>query len=81
MHFLGGLLAGTIAVATVLRHRPALFALVVALISVFWEIFEYHLGLPHKANFAFDTSVDLVMDAVGALTIYIIARMTLWRSA
>ena len=30
---------------------------------------------------AFDTAVDLLMDALGALTAYALARYTLWRSA
>lgn len=80
MHFLGGLIAGTIAVGIFVRFRPLFFILVVAVIAIGWEVLEYSLGVPRKANFAFDTSLDLFMDALGAVVIYVIARKTLWRS-
>lgn len=35
------------------------------LVGVFWEAFELYAGIPREANWAFDTSIDLLMDSVG----------------
>lgn len=81
MHYLGGLTLGTFAVAFWHRHRPTVFALSLIVAFVAWEVFEYIFGLPREANYAFDTALDLVMDTLGALTAYGIARISLWKKA
>jgi len=40
--------------------------IVVVVVSIGWEFFEFTAGVPREANFAFDTSLDLLMDGVGA---------------
>ncbi len=81
MHFLGGAMAGALAAGLLLRFRPISYALTVVAISFGWELFELWIGTPRGANFAFDSSLDLLMDALGAIAVYGIARKTLWRSA
>ena len=34
-------------------------------VGVFWEVFEIAVGPRPEANYAFDTSIDLLMDAIG----------------
>ena len=34
-------------------------------IGVAWEVFEVVTGMPREANWAFDTSIDLLMDVFG----------------
>ena len=43
-------------------------------IGVAWEVFEIFAGIPREANFAFDTSLDLTMDFIGALAGFALAR-------
>ena len=80
MHFLGGLSLGALAVGLLHAHKPRAFALGLLLAFIAWEVFEYVFGLPKEANYAFDTGIDLVMDALGALLAYAVARMTIWRN-
>lgn len=79
MHFLGGLTIGVFAAALVYRFRPWFFVLLSTVAFVGWEVFEYLFGIPKEANYVFDTSLDLLMDALGALIVYGVARATLWR--
>ncbi|MBU6323586.1 MAG: hypothetical protein KGI41_03795 [Patescibacteria group bacterium] len=79
MHFLGGMMSGSLAVGLLRTFRPLRFILVVAVIAFGWEAYEIAIGTPHALNYAFDTSLDLLMDALGALLIYAIARRTIWR--
>lgn len=79
MHFLGGATIASFAVAIVHAFRPAWFIVLVTAMAVGWEVFEYSIGAPHKSNFAFDTSLDLLMDAFGAVVVYAVARRTIWR--
>lgn len=81
MHFIGGLAIGTFLAAMLPRFRPWLYMLGVAAFAVGWEVFESAIGTPHAKNFFFDTSVDLLMDALGAIAAYTLARSTLWHSA
>lgn len=82
MHYLGGLFSGLFVVAILKRRRkPKTFLFSMAAVFVGWEAFEFLIGSQREANFAFDTAVDLLMDALGALTAYALARYTLWRSA
>lgn len=79
MHFIGGAMAGALAVGALARKRPAPFVLVVAVIAFGWEYYEIAIGTPHAKNYAFDTSLDLLMDALGAILAYAAARQTIWR--
>lgn len=80
MHFLGGLAIAAILVALLTKFRPASFVLLLAVVFLGWEVFEYVFGIPRETNYLFDTSLDLLMDSLGALLVYIVARFTLWRS-
>ncbi len=81
MHFIGGLALGTFVAALLPRFRPILYVLGVALLAIGWEVFEFYFGTNlHASNFYFDTSVDLLMDALGGIVAYVIARTTLWHS-
>lgn len=80
MHFLGGIAIGTFLIGFLVRYRPCLFVLLFAGLVIGWEIFEYIFGLPREANYVFDTAVDLLMDTLGGLLAYILARTTLWRN-
>ncbi len=80
MHILGGALVGTFFIALVSRHRPFLFLVVMSIVFVGWELFEYTAGLTSdKPGYAFDTAYDLLNGAFGAAFAYVIARRTLWR--
>lgn len=80
MHYLGGMMLGTLLVSILMHFRPRFYMIGVAGVAVGWEIFEYTLGFPRESNYVFDTSLDLLMDTLGATTIYIIARFSTWRS-
>lgn len=80
MHFLGGLALGTLAVGFLQKYRPVVFFSALFAAFVAWEVFEYVFGLPKEANYIFDTSIDLVMDTLGALLAYGVARMTIWKA-
>ena len=36
-------------------------------IGILWELFEFAIGAPREANYALDTSLDLLMDVVGGV--------------
>lgn len=86
MHALGGAIAGgfTLIVFRWIRplapklHTPYgtyLFAILGALfVGLFWEIFEKYYDLVFTDNYALDTTIDIVMDMVGAA---IVARHSL----
>lgn len=48
-------------------------------IGMLWEIYEYvarlYLGNPLEANYWFDTSIDMVMDVVGALVGFVVYHL------
>jgi hypothetical protein len=80
MHLLGGMWA-VLSVAwfgqvfgwfNTIPLTVAVCALLV--IALGWEVFEYVVGVPREANFVFDTVVDLVMDAVGGVIGFSLAR-------
>ncbi|MBU1293108.1 hypothetical protein KJ819_03545 [Patescibacteria group bacterium] len=81
MHFLGGLTVACFAVGLLRKHRAQLFLVGMVAIAVGWEVFEFAIGTQREANFVFDTSLDLLMDTLGMVTVYLVARYTLWRSA
>jgi glycopeptide antibiotics resistance protein len=40
--------------------------LAIILVGIGWEIFELSTGIPREENFVFDTTLDLIMDLIGA---------------
>ena len=80
MHFLGGVSIAVFFVAVSIHFRPRLFLLFCTTVFIGWEIFEYVAGFPRETNFVFDTALDLLMDTLGAVLVYAIARKTIWRS-
>lgn len=53
--------------------------LIIIATSIGWELFELWGGIPREANFAFDTSLDLLMDVLGGITGYALATRLLMR--
>lgn len=82
IHLLGGLAVGCFAIGVFTRFRPLLYSVFALLLFVGWEFFEYSIGATHVTDrhFTLDTSFDLLMDVLGALIVYVIARYTLWAS-
>ena len=80
MHYLGGVTSAVFVTAFLLHRRDYAYAALLTAIFIGWEIFEFVFGLPREANYPLDTATDLVMDTLGAVTVYLVARMTLWRS-
>lgn len=63
-------------------HQRLSFAkvfFIICAVSVGWELFELWGGIPREANFAFDTSLDLLMDVLGGITGYAVGRSLLSR--
>lgn len=79
MHLLGGVVIATVLVAFLHSCRPLLFVILAAAIFTGWEVFEFALGFPRELNYVFDTSLDLLNDAIGAVLVYALARFTVWR--
>lgn len=79
MHFLGGVTTAAFLVALLMHFRPRLFVLGATFVFIGWEVFEWYFGFPKESNHVFDTSLDLLMDTLGALLVYIVARYTVWR--
>lgn len=80
MHFLGGLAIASFLVGFWWRYAPLVYAFSFASIIVVWELFEFLAGMPREANYTFDTALDLLVGSVGAITIYTLARYSVWRS-
>ncbi len=80
MHFLGGAAIAAFLVALLMHHRLKTFVVLMIVATIGWEVFEYLFGLPRESNYALDTALDLVMDTLGALTVYTAARLSVWRS-
>lgn len=84
MHGLGGLLVGAV-IAYAIRYRfpvllPRAYTLVftgILIVGVSWEVFEYLYRIYDARNYPLDTTIDLVMDILGAT---IGAYAVLWRS-
>lgn len=81
MHFIGGLTVATFLIALLDRRRALVFLAGMFAIAVGWEVFELGINAERERNFAFDTSLDLLMDALGMTLSYAVARTTIWRSA
>lgn len=83
VHFLGGLWAMLCAYTFFLFFRiditvTRIFVLL-ACIAFGWELFELWTGAPREANFAFDTMIDLIMDALGGICGYFVAKHVVLR--
>lgn len=79
MHFLGGVAVGGLTVWLALRVRPLISPKALALltlasilvIGVGWEVFEYATGMFDGVdNIVGDTVLDIIMDIIGAFTMY-----------
>lgn len=81
MHFLGGLAVASFGVALLAKRRAFIFLGAMFGIAVGWELFELFINAEREANFAFDTSLDLLMDALGMIVTYFAARLSIWRYA
>lgn len=80
VHFLGGLTLSMLVIGLIRNFHPKTFVLVMAGVIAGWEVFELLIQTQREANFAFDTALDLLMGALGAVVAYALARFTLWRS-
>jgi len=80
VHFLGGAVMASAVIGVVGTFKPRTFLLLVVGGAIGWELFEYVIYVAREANFVFDTALDLLMDALGALAVYLVARITVWRS-
>ncbi|MCL9971887.1 MAG: hypothetical protein NBV63_00545 [Candidatus Pacebacteria bacterium] len=77
MHAAGGALLMCIGLALGLRRALALIVFVGG-ISLAWEVYEFALGISvHEEAFLSDTTLDLVMDTLGALVVYGMMRQWL----
>jgi len=81
MHFIGGLALASFGVALLAKRRALIFLAAMFGIAVGWELFELVINAEREANFAFDTSLDLLMDALGMTVTYFAARLSIWRYA
>lgn len=81
VHFLGGAFMAAAVVGVLGSYKPKTFALVVLTGAIGWELFELAINVEREANFVLDTSLDLLMDALGAIFVYVLARLTIWRSS
>ena len=78
IHLLGGIAIATFVVGMFPVRRSIIFITLCVLVFVGWEIFEYVAKLPQPANYALDTELDLLMDTLGAIVVYVFARKTIW---
>lgn len=81
MHYLGGLALAVFTIGFLARLKPWSFIALIAILLVAWEVFGYLFGIPQQDNYQFDTALDVLMGALGAVTAYVVARLTIWRSA
>lgn len=79
MHFLGGVTLAVLAVGLLKKRRPIFFVVGLAVAFVAWEVFEYVFGVPREANYQFDTTLDVLMDTLGAVAVYVVARLSVWK--
>ena len=82
MHFLGGLFIGVgvlwwlrFEIPIGIRTRIPRFAtafLLVLLVGVSWEIFEWYTNSYNATNYVLDTASDILMDVCGMLAAYLV---------
>ena len=81
MHILAGVITGVLIVSYFKSFRPITFLVIVAVVALGWELFEYIFKISTgQPNYIWDTSHDILNDALGAIAVYIVARFTVWRS-
>jgi hypothetical protein len=80
VHFAGGVTIGVFLVGFLSRFKPLLYIVGFTAIVVAWEVFEYFFGVKRGINYFFDTTLDLLMGVLGAVAVYVVARLTLWRT-
>lgn len=85
MHFLGGVVVGLAALwalygfhaqrGTVGTARQTFLWMMLAIVvvGVGWELFELRFNLYASMHYGSDTTLDLIMDAIGALLAYRVA--------
>jgi hypothetical protein len=79
VHILGGAFMAAASVGVLRSYKPRAFLLVVVAGALGWEFFEFVINVEHEANFVLDTALDLLMDTLGIVLAYGIARLTIWR--
>lgn len=76
MHFIGGLIIGGIAlfITSYILSDPKytfpFFLFVLVVVGVGWELLELSTGMFREDNYTLDTSIDLLMDTLGAVVVY-----------
>jgi hypothetical protein len=81
VHFLAGAIMASAVIGVFgAVYRPYLFLLMMVVGAIGWEVFELFINYEREANFVLDTSLDLLMDTLGIIIIYALARLTIWRS-
>lgn len=80
MHFLGGLALASLAIGFLHELKPKTYIVFMIIVAFGWELFELVIGTDREANYAFDTALDILMDTLGMVLAYIVARFTIWRS-
>lgn len=81
MHALGGVVIGALVAPLVFGRRTVWFFALCALLFIAWEVFEYVGGISKGPDLIPDTILDFIMDTLGALLPYVLARKILWHSA
>jgi hypothetical protein len=80
VHFIAGAVMAAAVIGVLGRCRPKTFLIAVTLGALGWEVFELLINTDRESNFILDTSLDLLMDTLGITMMYLIARLTSWRS-
>lgn len=80
MHFLGGVALAVLAVGVLRKRSVFLFSAFLVGIFIAWEVLEFVFGVPREANYQFDTALDLLMDTLGAVVVYVTARFSVWKN-
>jgi hypothetical protein len=79
-HFLGGVWVAYAVVSALayVGHQPRFIYIIAAItiVGILWEFFEVVIGMPREANYAFDTSIDLLMDVLGSIMGWLYIRHT-----
>ncbi len=77
MHFLAAVWVALFVVwFCVVTARAAVFwkiLSVVVIVGIGWELFELWAGILREANFALDTTLDILMDVVGGISGFLLA--------
>jgi hypothetical protein len=77
MHFLGGIFvvlfalwsvfeSGYVRMRRSVMHTVGVGTFAIIAVGLGWEVFEIFAGIPIEDNFVYDTTLDLIMDALGA---------------